>query len=129
MNLFQRRKILKKVNFLDLHPVRKLEHQIREDGDVTLLMPRFRKKIEFALFQPRFRDRFIQIKLDHPGSHTWLMIDGTSSVSEICNRLIDQLSGEPGALKEMEERVTKFLSLLYQERYISFMEIEDQPGG
>ncbi|MCK9423887.1 MAG: PqqD family protein [Bacteroidales bacterium] len=124
MNFFQRRKILKKVNFLDLHPVRVLDHQSGEDGKVTLLMPRFKNRINAALFQPPSKDRYIYINLDVFGSRTWLFIDGTSNVAEICIRLLDHFPTELTSLEETHERVTKFLSLLYQQRYVTFHEIQ-----
>ncbi|MDD4603793.1 MAG: PqqD family peptide modification chaperone [Bacteroidales bacterium] len=124
MNFFQRRKILKKANFLDLHPVRVLQHEVRDDGEINLLMPRFKNRLSASLFQPPKKSHFIQIKLDHFGSQTWILIDGVSSVTDICNALRQQFPDEMKPLEETEERVTKFLSLLYQERYISFLEID-----
>lgn len=125
MNFFQRRKILKKANFLDLHPVRVLKHETGENGNIVLLLPRFRKKIETALFQPQNRDPLIRIRLDQYGSRTWTLIDGAAAVSEICSRLHEAKAAEGAPLEETESRVTKFLSLLYRERYITFREIED----
>ncbi|MEI7981777.1 MAG: PqqD family protein [Bacteroidota bacterium] len=129
MNFFQRRKILKKVNFLDLHPVRVLAHELREPEKVTLLMPRFKNRINSALFQPPSKERYIYIKLDFFGSRTWLFIDGTSRVSEICLNLMDHFPEELKSMEETQERVTKFLSMLYQQRYITFREIQDQTSG
>ena len=70
MNYFQRRKILKQANFLDIHPVRLLEHELREDGGINMLMPRFKNRINAALFQPGSKEKIIRIKLDPFGSHT-----------------------------------------------------------
>jgi len=125
MNFFQRRKILKKVNFLDLRPVRLMEHEVREDGGITILLPRFKNRVSSSLFQPRSKDRLIYIRLDRFGSRTWLLIDGQSTVSAISGKLLGQSPGELANREETDERVTKFLSLLYQERYITFREIED----
>jgi hypothetical protein len=126
MNFFQRRKILKKANFLDLRPVRVLSHEVRDDGAINLLMPRFKNRINSALFQPNSRGKIIIIKLDRFGSHTWLLIDGYSTVAEISQKLKEQFTEELKPIEETEERVTKFLSLLYQQRYITFLEIQDQ---
>ncbi len=124
MNFFKRRKILKKSNFLDLHPVRALSHQLREDGKVTLLMPRFKNKINATLFQPPSKDRYIYINLDRFGSLAWLHIDGEKTVSEISKQLMDQFPDALSSPDETDERVTKFLSLLYQQRYVTFREIQ-----
>jgi hypothetical protein len=123
MNFFKRRKILKQANFLDLRPVRVLGHEVRDDGGITLLMPRFKNRINATLFQPTSKDTFILIKLDRFGGHTWLLIDGHATVAEICTKLKEQFPEELNPLDETEARVTKFLSLLYQQRYITFREI------
>ncbi len=124
VNFFSRRRILKKANFLDLRPVRVLGHEVREDGGITLLMPRFKNRINAVLFQPASKERFIYIKLDRFGGHTWLFIDGQSSVAKICDRLKEQFPEELKPVEETEIRVTKFLSMLYQQRYITFREIQ-----
>ena len=64
MNYFQRRRIFKQANFLDLRPVRVLGHEVREDGGITMLMPRFKNKVNSALFQPNSKGKFITIRLD-----------------------------------------------------------------
>jgi hypothetical protein len=126
MNFFQRRRIFKKANFLDLRPVRVLGHELRKDGGITLLMPRFKNKINSALFQPNSKEKFIFIKLDRFGGHTWLLIDGYDTVAEICLKLKDRFPEELHPVEETEERVTQFLSMLYQQRYITFREIQDK---
>ena len=126
MNFFKRRKILKKINFLDVRPVRLLSHEVREDGGITLLMPRFKNRFNATLFQPASKDKFIFIKLDRFGSHSWLLIDGDSTVTQICTKLREQFPEELKPIEETEDRVTKFISLLYQQRYITFLEIQDQ---
>jgi len=124
MNFFKRRKILKKTNFLDLRPVRTLSHQLHDNGKITLLMPRFKNKINAALFQPPSKERHIFINLDLFGSRTWLYIDGEKNVAEISKQLGEQFPETMNSQEETDERVTKFLSLLYQQRYITFREIE-----
>ncbi len=126
MNFFKRRSILKKANFLDLRPVRVHGHEVRDDGGITILMPRFKSKVNAALFQPNSKGKFIFIRLDRFGGHTWLLIDGYSSVAQICSTLKQQFPEELQPVEETEVRVTQFLSLLYQQRYITFREIQDK---
>ena len=125
MNFFQRRRILKQVNFLDLRPVRVIEHEVREEGLVNVLLPRFKNRVASALFQPGRKDPVIRIKLDRFGGQTWLLIDGVSKVSQICEKLAEAFPEELTVAEENIDRVTKFLSLLYRERYITFREIQD----
>ena len=126
MNFFKRRRIFKQANFLDLRPVRVLGHDVRDDGGITLLMPRFKNKVNSALFQPNSKERYIFIKLDRFGGYLWLQIDGNSTVSHICEKLKEQFPEELQPIEETEVRVTDFLSKLYQERYITFVEIQEE---
>ncbi len=103
--------------------MRVLGHELREDGGITLLMPRFRNRINATLFQPPSKDKFIFIRLDRFGGHTWLLINGQDTVSQICTKLKEQFPEELIPTDETEDRVTKFLSMLYQQRYITFHEI------
>jgi hypothetical protein len=126
MNFFKRRRIFKNANFLDFRPVRLLGHEVREDGGLSLLMPRFKNRVNAALFQPNSKGRFIFIKLDRFGGHIWLLIDGHTTIAQICSKLKEQFPEELQPVEETEVRVTNFFALLYQERYITFREIQDE---
>jgi hypothetical protein len=127
MNFFERRRFLKKVNSLDLTPLRLLDHTDEEGAKVSLLLPRFQGTPWKPFFQNRVQRKFIPIKLDHFGSATWLFIDGTSTVSEICQHLREQFPGELHPGDDTEARVAKFIFLLYDQRYITFREFEKPP--
>jgi hypothetical protein len=124
MNFFERRRLLKKVNSLDLTPLRLLEHTAGEGAKVSLLLPRFQGTIWKPVFQPHVRRKFIPIKLDNFGSATWLLIDGKSNVAEISNRLREQFPGDLQPGDDTETRVANFIFLLYDQRYITFREFE-----
>jgi hypothetical protein len=123
LNFFERRKILKKVNYLDLTPVRQMEFETREDGKVDIFLPRFRHPILKRALQPRWKQEFIRIHLDEMGSLIWLQIDGAINVNELCRHLQAAHPEKLHPPEETEKRVTQFLSLLYQQRYITFREI------
>lgn len=126
MNFFQRRKILRKANLLDLVPVRMIGEEPVEKDRVSLLMPRFKNKTAAALFQPRSKDQYIRIRLDVFGSLAWMLINGEYTVGEIAETMKER---HPELLRqevETEERVAMFFAMLYQQRYISFREIMDQ---
>lgn len=99
------------------------------EGRINLLMPRFKNRFTSALFQPRSKDQFIRIKLDEFGSLTWMLIDGHTSVGGIAEVLNVHHPGKLQPADETPDRVTKFLAMLYQQRYISFREIMDQPAA
>lgn len=122
LNFFQRRSILKKLNYMDATPVRRAEFETGENGNVTLVVPKFKnQKLNNFMFHPR--KRFFRIALDELGSTVWLQIDGHSKVAEICRKALE-VCGE--RINPVEERVTKFLTSLYEARYITFMEIEKE---
>jgi len=117
MNFFQRRKILKKANSLELVPVRQHDHEISEDGLVTLLVPKFKNPKLANFMIPKRKPKHFSIKLDKLGSAGWLEIDGKKSIREICAILTTTLGDE---IQPVEDRFTKFCFLLYEQRYITF---------
>lgn len=123
MNFFQRRKYLKTVNYLDLTPVRLMEHRLTEEGKVDILLPRFKKGFWREVYRKSAKGEFIHIHLDEIGSAIWLLTDGNKKVTVICTELQEAKPEKLQPPEETEKRVTDFLSLLYREKYISFREI------
>ena len=123
LNFFERRKVLKQINSLDLTPVRQMEFEINENGKVDILMPRFKHPVLKRALQPRKKEDHIRIHLDDLGSAIWLQIDGKMNVHELCDQLQSLYPEKLIPSVETEERVVKFLALLYQERYLTFLEI------
>ena len=76
------------------------------------------------MLQPRSKGEFIHIKLDESGSETWLLIDGTTNVQAISEKLKERFSEKINFLDDTEIRVTRFLTFLYAQRYITFREIQ-----
>ena len=110
MNFFQRRKILKSANYLDLHPFPLCEYEKNENNLLTVFMPRFNNKTEH-----------IKLKLDEFGSTCWLLMDGENSVKEIADKLYSKF-GEK--IQPINERLTKFLTHLYMQKIIYFKELK-----
>ncbi|MFA4851377.1 MAG: PqqD family protein [Bacteroidales bacterium] len=119
-NFFERRKILKNTSMLNLTPFRKIEHKFEENGLVTLLYPKF-KNTKFNKFMLGRRSLYINMKLDEIGTASWLLIDGKKNVGQIADELNEKL-GEK--IQPVHDRLGKFLSLLYNNKYISFKEIQ-----
>lgn len=126
MNFFQRRKILKNANFLELHPVREHEHEEMGDGKIYLKVPKFSKKWlrDFAI--PANKKKYYTIYLDEIGTATWLEIDGEKNVKQICDKLVEKMGEKVEPYNEVEERVAKFLAQLYEQRYITFRELQKE---
>jgi hypothetical protein len=119
MNFFNNNKKLKGVNYLDLTPFRINEFE-EENGMVTILIKKFNSKILQVLL-PGNRTNYIRIHLDEPGSVVWLNIDGTKKVGEIIESIALNMGDQ---LPQIEERVTKFLTQLFQQKFIGFKELE-----
>jgi hypothetical protein len=129
MNFFQRRRFLKKVNSLDLTPLCLLDHTADEGAKVSLMMPRFYGTVWKPMFQHRTRRKFIPIKLDEFGSATWLFIDGRTKVGDIGKKLREKFPEKLKPGDDTEIRLANFIFLLYNQRYITFREIQDQTSN
>jgi len=121
MNYFQRRKILKQINAMDLIPVRYRGHEMNENR-VVVLVPKFENKI-YRLLMPRTQKLFFRIKLDELGSLTWEMIDGKRSVQEIAGTIRKDERFKETDLDELEDRLSKYMTMLYERRFISFRQL------
>jgi hypothetical protein len=119
LSFFERRKILKSTSMLELTPFRKIEHKVEEDGLITLLYPKFKSK-KVSKYMLGRRSPFIQMKLDEIGSASWLLIDGKKKVDTITKEL-SEMFGEK--IQPVHDRFGKFLSQLYNNKYISFKEL------
>lgn len=121
MNFLQRRKILKGINAFDLIPVRKCEHQTEPDNLVTVLVPKFRNP-KVAKFMLGRKNNFISIHLDENGTFVWLQIDGIKTLHDIAEAMQAHF-GE--TFEQAGVRVNKFMTRLYDERYITFRQLEE----
>ncbi|HSV76158.1 MAG TPA: PqqD family protein [Bacteroidales bacterium] len=117
---FARRRILKNANFLDLTPVPLYGHEMDQHGHAIILVPRFQGFLTRRLLQPRLKNPYIKLELDEPGTATWLMLNGKNKVREICTELRSCLQEK---IEPAEDRVTRFLSQLYNQKLIAFNEI------
>ncbi len=125
MNIFRRIRLLRHANYLEMTPIRVHDHTLGDDGRVTLIVPKFKRAFLRKWLIPPRRSQDFHIHLDELGSATWLEINGTNKVKDICDRLTEKF-GEK--IDPVERRVTKFLTLLYDQRYISFKELMQDRG-
>jgi len=100
------------------------EHEIMDNGNVCLKVPKFRKKWMRDFFIAGTRKKQFDIYLDELGTAAWLEIDGEKNVDQICNSLIYNKVNRVQPFEEVEQRVAKFLSQLYEQRYITFRELQ-----
>jgi hypothetical protein len=121
MNFFQRRKILKEANAFNLIPIRLMQHEVNESSMVAILIPKFSNPFTKKYFEPMLKHSHIKMKLDEIGSAVWLAIDDKKNLGAMANELVLRF-GEK--IQPIEERLPKFISQLYEQRYITFQEIK-----
>jgi uncharacterized protein YuzE len=117
----KKKKELADINYLELTPGRLYEHVLEENGKVSVLIPRFTNKILVKTLAPILKSPFVKTKFDEFGSQVWLEIDGKKKVLDISTNL-KQKFGE--RIEPVEERLTKFLTQLYNYKFVSFNEIK-----
>lgn len=121
MGFKERGKILKQINYLDLHPVRLVESESDENGLLTLLIPKFEIKLFVKYILPLLKSPNVKLKLDELGSAAWNAIDGVKNVHQISIELSEKFGDK---IHPVEERLTKFLTQLYEQKIITFEEIK-----
>lgn len=125
MGFFTWRRTHSDINYLDLTPSRQLDFEIYEENLVKIKIPRFKSPF-MKHFIPKNKSQYLKVKLDKLGSEVWMAMDGKNKVAEI----IDQLSEKFGEqIQPAEERITKFLTNLYQNKFITFNEINKEKNG
>ena len=102
-----------------------MDFQINDDGKVTILLPRFKSKFWKEVYRKSKKGEFINIHLDITGSFIWQQIDGESSVERICEAIMEKVPERFSSAGDLQKRATQYLSLLYNQRYISFKEIKN----
>jgi len=120
------RKKEKSKNYLTMVPSRIVKEFADEDGKVTLLIPKFKKKWIGKVLIPKRKSHHFRIHLDELGSHVWRTINGKLTVEEIILK-INNLTLEDKPLEHIEERITMFLTDLYKRKYIVFVESVGHP--
>lgn len=116
----ERKKILKNTNTLDLTPIKLHKDKVSEDGMVTLFVPKFKNELAKKYIVPKLKSSNFNIKLDELGSEVWKKMDGKNKVHEIIRQLSEKYGDD---FKKPEERITKYLFQLYEQKLISFNEL------
>ncbi len=121
MNIFAKKnKKENKINFLELTPIRKYQHEVREDEQIDVLVPKFTSKFGKKYINKKLRYPYIKANLDELGSSTWLLIDGNKKVEDIANDLTNKYNEENNPIYD---RLIQFLNDLYNNGFIYFKEI------
>jgi hypothetical protein len=125
MNFFKRRRFLKKANLLELTPVKLHQHETEENGQVILLVQKFKNK-DIGRFMLGRHSTHFRIRLDEMGSAVWTLIDGITKIADLISKLKDKWKETPEKTDHLEKRLAAFISQLYDNRYITFKELNEQ---
>ena len=110
------------INMLELTPIQLLNSEYREDGQIDVLVPRF--KISFLQkMLPKNRSPYIRANLDEIGTATWELIDGKRTVSEIATMLEKKFQEN---IAPVEQRLATFMQSLNANKFITFIEFMEK---
>lgn len=111
----------KNSNYLDKIPKVNKKWELTKDGVVEITVEN--KGMFHTIAQKVFKKpRYSFIKLDEYGSCVWQQIDGEQTIYEIGQILKEK---HAGAAEQLYERLSKFMGILEQNKYIVFVEKEE----
>lgn len=116
----ERKKILQNVNTLDLTPVKLQTDEVNNENMVTIVYPKFKNELAKKFVVPRLKSADFRIKLEKFGSAVWMNMNGSNKVQDIIKILQEKFGDE---FQDAETRVIKFVFQLYEQKLISFNEI------
>ena len=120
--MFNKDKKLKEKNLLELIPVRRVGHEFKEDGTISLLIPRFKSK--FLLnFLPKKKSPFVRINLDEYGTGFWQNLDDKRNVQEIGSIMREKFGD---AIEPVFERLNIFIFQLRRQGFIELKDPKDE---
>lgn len=96
------------------------EHETDSNSQVTLIIPKFKKKFVVKYFVPMMKSPNIKLKLDEYGSFVWLNIDGNTPVGTIAKKMTEKFGDR---ILEVDNRISKYMTQLYEQRFITFTEL------
>jgi hypothetical protein len=123
MNYFQRRKLLKQINSLELVPVAIVPFE-ESEGTVKLIVPKFSNQILTRMFVSNKRQKTFNVKLDTSGSVVWTAIDGEKNIGYISKELKGVFVNKGEPCSDCETRVVSFISKLYDEGFVTFRQLQ-----
>jgi hypothetical protein len=108
------------IDFMDLIPAPRVEHETGHDeGQVTLLIPRYSDPILGRIVQPRLSEgkKYIRLPLESRGALLWLHMDGKARVGDLVILLGENFADDQ---QDVAERLSGYLYALWENKFISF---------
>jgi len=105
----------------DVVPRHAIEWEDGPEGGAVLIVPRFRWGPMKKWLQPRLKRPHMRVKLDEIGSFAWKQMNGVNIFQDIAEAMKDHF-GEK--VEPAEDRLGKFLTLLYRDKFVEFYKSE-----
>ena len=115
MNFFWKKKEIDPTAFLPLVPERRYGSKTTQDGNVAVLVPRFKSAFIQKYLKPKYP--YMEAEFDEIGSASWNFIDGTKTVAQIADELTKQFGDK---VHPAEDRLGRFIYQLYRNKFIIF---------
>ena len=116
----ERKKILQSTNTFDLTPIKLFKEEVDKENLVTVIVPKFKNTFAKKYIVPKLKSADFRINFEKFGSAVWMNIDGNKKVQEIIQIVSEKFGDE---VQPAVERVSKFIFQLYEQKLISFNEI------
>ena len=116
----ERKKILQTTNTLDLTPVKLYSEKINDEDLVTVIVPKFKNEFAKKFISPKLKSADFKLNLEKFGSEVWKNMDGKTKVGELVKILSEKFGDE---IQPAVDRVSKYVFQLYEQKLISFKEI------
>ena len=116
----QRKKILQNINTLDLTPLKLHAEEVDNENIVTVIYPKFKNELVKKFILPMLKFTDFEIKLEKFGSAVWMNMNGKNKIHDIIKIMQSKFWDE---FQDAEARVIKFIFQIYEQKLISFNEL------
>jgi hypothetical protein len=113
----------KYINLLELIPEQRAPWETATNGNVVVLIPKFRHELLVKYLVPRLKYPHVRVKLDKLGSFVWKQCDGRTTVAEMAARLRTEFAD---SAESVEDRLRTFLLMLEKSDLVNLNAHETQ---
>lgn len=110
-------------NFLDVVPVQNNNWEKTGDGRAYLLVPRFRNRLMKKIMTKMGKSEFVKVFFDQTGTEVWQLIDGTSTVEQIGQKIVNQNNESE---EQKYQRLSQFISILARNRFVNLKNFQEK---
>ncbi|MCF7886122.1 MAG: PqqD family protein [Candidatus Marinimicrobia bacterium] len=123
LDIFKKKAGKKKINLEEVIPRPLVDSKVEENGNITLLKPKFKNRFLKKYILPRLKSKHFKIHLDKIGSAVWKHIDGQKTGVEIAKKVNQEIDED---LDPLYQRLAIFLSALENNNFIEYKKNEQR---